>query len=96
LLESGIGYLGICMQPARHTQKERKPLYVDKEEPSRVEEDFGRIYRNLESRCVCFGECVNNGDHVGEVAGRIRERGRVYKAERDWGGGCGGGEKKFP
>jgi hypothetical protein len=34
----------ICMQPARLTQKERKLLYRDKEEPSRVEEDFGRIY----------------------------------------------------
>jgi hypothetical protein len=43
LLESGIGYLRICMQPARHTKKERKLLYIDKEEPSRVEEDFGRI-----------------------------------------------------
>jgi hypothetical protein len=41
------------MQPARHKQKERKLLYIDKEEPSRTEEDFGRIYRNLESRCVC-------------------------------------------
>jgi len=32
------------MQPARHTQKERKLWYIDKEEPSRVEEDFGRGY----------------------------------------------------
>ncbi len=90
-LELGIwGYV----RNQQDTQKERKLSYIDKEEPSRVEEDFGSIDRNLESRCVCFGVCVNNGDHVGILlekerwggAGRIRERL----------GGCGGGEKKFP
>ncbi len=65
-------------------------MYIDKEEPSRAEEDFGRIYRNLESRCVCvcFGVCVNNGDHVGST--RERKVGREVQV------GSERGEKKFP